>query len=494
MGLDLVSTDITTNTDYGTTDIYGTSSAGAVVAGAAAVLKGAYPHLTSQEIITILFKTATSLGACAGSDSDDDNCIYPDGENNKGYSTLYGWGLVNLDEATQPIGALWVNKGSELSNVGSSENVLSLTNITIPSVVSTNLLSAIPNSFTAFDSYNRPYAVNTKAFISARSARKDFDDDFKAFLHGRDVTKTQPNDQFTMTYAPRTSHRYSAVPTGLMEMNVDLGKSNFAFYYTEDTLNSRGNYFERVLNNPFIQMQEAYGAEAHYSLTPKLSIGMNYATGKNGFLGDGDKHHKAPENTLSMVSTDAAYQVSKSIVFKASYGVMKEEGSALGIMGTGAFKVDGADTNFVSAGIEVQPTDKFKVNLVYTYGWTKPETNGLMQLSKLNSEGFAATAQYDLGSNNMLGLSVSSPLRVRSGRVAFDLPVGRSSVDDTVYRQTYTGSMKPTARELDFALYYKDALTEALTVQSELGLRLHPDHQKEASPDYRAMLGLKWLY
>ena len=117
-------------------------------------------------------------------------------------------------------------------------------------------------------------------------------------MHGRDVTRVEANDQFSMMYAPRRSYRSSAMKTGLMEMNVDLGKTNFDFYYTEDTLNARGHYFERALNNPFVQIQEAYGAEAKYKLTPKLSIGMSYATGKNGFLGDGDKHYKAPENNF----------------------------------------------------------------------------------------------------------------------------------------------------------------------------------------------------
>ena len=145
--------------------------------------------------------------------------------------------------------------------------------------------------------------------------------------------------------------------------------------------------------------------------------------------------------------------------------------------------------------MEVKPTDKFKLNLAYTYGWTAPnQTDGLMKLSRLTADGFAAVAQYDLGSDNVLGFSVSSPLKIRSGKVAFDLPVGRSATDDTIYRETFTGSMKPTARELDFAVFYRDALTDALTIQSELGVRLNPDHQKEASPDYRAMFGLKWDY
>ena len=482
--------------EYNWAENYGTSPAAAVVAGAASVLMSAYPHLSSQEVVKILMQTATPLGACSnkGAISNYDSCTAVAGTS--GYSTLYGWGLINLEAATKPVGALWVNNGfSEAINPSIGIYTISSSGLATSSVMSQSLLSVVPSYFTAFDSYNRPFAIDTKALVSSRSVRKEFDDDFKAFMHGRDVMRAEPNDQFTMTYAPRTSYRSSEVKAGLMEVDLDLGKTNLGFYYTEDTLNSRGNYFERSLNNPFVQIQEAYGAEAKYNVTSKFSVGMSYATGKNGFLGDGDKHYKAPENRISFVSTEANYQVAKSVMFKATYGVMKEQDSVLGMVGSGAFKLKGANTSFASAGLEIKPTDKFKLNLAYTYGWTTPEkSDSLMNLSRLTADGFAAVAQYDLGSDNMMGLSVSSPLMVRSGKVSFNLPIGRSATDDTIYRETFTGSMKPTARELDFALFYKDALTEALTIQSELGLRLHPDHDKEARPDYRAMFGLKWNY
>ena len=498
---------VTTNQDeidYNYAEDFGTSAAAAVVAGAAAVLKGAYPHLSSREIVTLLEKTATPLGACSVSGATEGTTLGSDvchaandgiTDGNQYYSKLYGWGLVNLEKATKPVGTLWVHDGDSVSTESYNTYTVSNSKLMSAPMISKNFLNALPSSFTAFDSYNRPFAVNTKSLLSVHTARKEFDDDFKAFMHGRDVMRLEPNDQFTMSYAPRTSNRSSQMKTGLMEVAMDFGKTNLGFYYTEDTLNSRGNYFERPLNNPFVQIQEAYGAEAKYNLTSKLTLGMGYATGKNGFLGDGDKDFDAPENRVSMVSTEAVYKATKSVVFKASYGVMEEQDSVLGMMGSGAFKMNGASTTFVSAGVEIKPTDKFKLNLAYTYGWTRPEqSSGLMSLSRLTADGFAAVAQYHLNSDNMLGVSVSSPLKIRSGKVAFDLPVGRSDTDDTIYRETFTGSMKPTARELDFALFYRDAVTKALNIQTELGLRLHPDHQRNADPDYRAMVGLKWDY
>ena len=63
----------------------GTSMAAPVVSGAAAVLKGAFPNLTARQVVDILLRTATDLGA-------------------PGTDPVYGRGLVNLARALQPIG------------------------------------------------------------------------------------------------------------------------------------------------------------------------------------------------------------------------------------------------------------------------------------------------------------------------------------------------------------------------------------------------------
>ena len=56
-----------------------------VVSGAAAVVKGAFPNLTARQVVDILLRTATDLGA-------------------PGTDPVYGRGLVNLARALQPIG------------------------------------------------------------------------------------------------------------------------------------------------------------------------------------------------------------------------------------------------------------------------------------------------------------------------------------------------------------------------------------------------------
>ena len=75
--------DIESGDGYGTYS--GTSISAAVVSGAAAVVKSAAPNLTARNVVDILLRTATDLGA-------------------PGTDPVYGHGLVNLQRVLQPIG------------------------------------------------------------------------------------------------------------------------------------------------------------------------------------------------------------------------------------------------------------------------------------------------------------------------------------------------------------------------------------------------------
>lgn len=74
----------------------GTSEATAFVSGGVAVIKQAWPTLKPEQIVQILLKTATDLGA-------------------PGVDAVYGNGLMNLDAATRPIGTLTLAKMSSVS-------------------------------------------------------------------------------------------------------------------------------------------------------------------------------------------------------------------------------------------------------------------------------------------------------------------------------------------------------------------------------------------
>ena len=117
-----------------------------------------------------------------------------------------------------------------------------------------------------------------------------------------------------------------------------------------------------------------------------------------------------------------------------------------------------------------------------------------MNLSRLASDSFALTASYEPTENQLFGFQISSPLRIRKGAMNVSLPVGRHATEDIYYYQDYSVNMKPKARELDLSMYYQGNVSDEVSLQGELGVRLNPDHQADVAPDYRGMVGVKWKY
>lgn len=71
----------TDSSDYAS----GTSFAAPVVSGAIATIQEAFPYMSANQITELLFTTATDLGE-------------------EGIDSVYGWGLLNMEKATKPVG------------------------------------------------------------------------------------------------------------------------------------------------------------------------------------------------------------------------------------------------------------------------------------------------------------------------------------------------------------------------------------------------------
>lgn len=75
-----------TDLDTGERNVSGTSFAAPVVSAAVAVIREAFPYMAPDEITKLLFTTARDLGT-------------------PGIDEIYGWGMLDLERATRPVGA-----------------------------------------------------------------------------------------------------------------------------------------------------------------------------------------------------------------------------------------------------------------------------------------------------------------------------------------------------------------------------------------------------
>jgi len=444
----------------------GTSFAAPIVSGALAVIKGAFPHLTNQQVVQILLETATDLGA-------------------PGVDEIYGHGLVNLEAATSPIGLPQISLTSAAS--GGAIPAAS-SSVYVPASLGA-MKAALPSKMIVLDKYSRAFQIPTASFVRVSKRQNKLEGRFHSFVSGDD--KVVQNDVFQMSYSERHSKLNSSMQQGAVNMLFKPSdKFSLKAFYSENTETSGGKYFDRLLASPYGHMKEAWGGGFSMALGSHLQAEMFGQVGQNGYVEEDDLK-RMDRNKMSLFQSSLMYKGLGPISLKTVAGISKEQGSVLGMWGRGAFKSGNSNTAYVGAGMTINLTDDFVLDGMYYYGKTQvSKQTALLKLSNLTSDSFALTASWHMDEKRMIGLQFVSPLKIRQGTAEVDLPIARDAYRDVVYRQKTKASLRPTAREYDVGLYYADALSDAMLFQTEMGVRLNPDHVSGVAPDWRALVGL----
>ena len=466
----------------------GTSMATPVVTGAVAVLMGEFPHLTSQQVVEILFRTAnkdldgwTNDGTWTYKNADgSEHTLYT--------SKIFGHGMVDLNKATQPIGELEIPTG-----FGTGEGVpLSTTELTLPNALQKQI--PLPGKIIALDDYERAYTVPSKSLVKTTHHNPEtFKKSFRSFMAGKRKTIGSP-DKLSFSFSNRSVSNDNLMGMGAIDMRLQLtNRSAMTFSYRSDMLGEE-RHFEQALANPFLDMRESYGLTHTFNMNRKLGFSFSAQTGKNGYF-EGDKDLGEEYNrSMQAFTSEIAYHPFEQLTLRAIGGLVNEKGSILGINGSGAFDTNTSQTYFTGAIVEYMPIKALTLSAAYYYGRSEmPKTSGLLSFSDVLSDSFALDARYHLDPQKMLGLQFSSPLRIQRGTATLNIPVGRDMYSDTIYREQWDMSLRPTAREYDIGLYYTQE-TDNYDWRGELMTRFHPDHIADTQPDYRALFGLSLKY
>lgn len=474
----------------------GTSLAAPIVSGSLAVLMGAFPFLTTKQAVQILLTTATYIPAAgeeieAYNDLAEDPNAYAVNTVEGEYNAIYGRGLVNLDRATDPIGLPKITFDTVATSTNSVPMSASSARIT---AMVANTLNALPKNLIVLDDYTRAYQVSTKSFIKPEKRTDRLRRSFRSFM-AQDEKEIVASDTLSFTFSQAPVDKKD-VQTGSMSVVMRPNKNiQMRFGFREDTASFGNSYVGRSLQNPFMNMRQAIGSDVKVQFAKNWALTGSWHFGKNGFVDEDIFDKMSHQSHMQLIESGVAYQGIKDFSLGISGGIMDEEDSLFGTRGSGAFKTDGAQTRFVRVMANYQPTDKFRLSGSYTYGMTEAnKASSLMSYSRLVSDSFAMVAEYMPDDKQTFGIKLVSPLRIRSGSASFNLPVARDLYEDRIYRETFTAGLKPAAREYDLSFYYSNELSSALSLAGETGVRLNPDHQSEAEPDYRALFKLNWIW
>lgn len=456
----------------------GTSQAAPVVSGSYAFLKGAYPYMSSQEIISLMLETANKDKASDGYTAEK-----------------YGAGLLDLGAAVKT----YISNNGITTAAGSSlsDGMLNLsqTHLNVPSTFKNAMQKALPKTVTAFDKYARPFAMSTANYISVtHGGYKNLKNDVYQIAKSAKTTNVQQGG-LSFTFSG-SAGSIKGNGLGFMQADYQNGNSKSGFYFSENTKYENGGSFAAATKNPFMAFQNAYGVYNTFAFSKNAGLKFEAVTGRNG-LYDGDSSYQDSSFKKQAYALNSELQLHKGEKFGFSLmnGLLYEEAAALGLNGNGAFNTQ--DSSTYNAGVKASwfVSPRLTLSGSYYRGYTQGQSfaSNLLETSALTSESFAFDANYKVSKQTELGFGVSSPLRVVDGTLSVNFPQGRDNYSDEVYFNRYKAALKPEAREYKLTMYASHDFNESLSVRSEFDVRINPEHQKQAN-DYRALMGLNWNF
>lgn len=210
----------TSNTNTGTRNMGGTSQSAAVTAGALAVINQMWPYMTPENQIQVLLRTAN--------------------KNLPGYrADTHGQGLLDLDRATQPIGAVG------LATTGRTGRSQPITPIAIAGGASQT--QARLSSITVIDDLQRDFTANLSSVVAQRSLLSNP----IALMH-------QPGQSWSSKLAGLYADQYSGYSLGQLGTNSTISFDNRAFGAQGPSRHQIT--LTQAAHNPFVQYSGAWGS------------------------------------------------------------------------------------------------------------------------------------------------------------------------------------------------------------------------------------------
>ncbi|SCK14163.1 S8 family serine peptidase [Vogesella sp. LIG4] len=466
----------------------GTSMSTPIVSGSLMLLQNAWPILrTNGTTADLLLLTAKDLGS-AGVDS------------------TYGSGLVSLQTAFQPYGALTVTGAN-----GKPVTVSSLSGAMISSGALGNLstVKSQLSAYTAFDSFTRNFSVNLSGLLTSVTAKATLNPLPSNTFSAPKVMKLA--DGAELAYAsesvalPRIGQDFGFQDSGNQPPLATFGYAMYAGRQGDVMAMGYGAPaaygFSRALFNDDLMARQALAfeqgaignvAQGGYQLSYGSKLGsarvaLSYTTNQQTTGSD------AANTSNAQYKVGVSLPLGESLRAGLSYGEVNESNGLLGssYAQNGLLSLGGNHSSVVGASLAYRLDANSGLLLNAELGHTRAaQGSGLLSETSAivsNAFGISWLRQNLLNTQDQLSLSLTQPLRVASGRVAL-LTASTDADGRPVYGKSWS-SLAPSGREMDLTLAYTTPLHKSGVLQWQAG------YQKDAgnsSGNNRGVLGMNW--
>ena len=428
--------------------IGGTSAAAPHVAGALALMEEAFRgQLGSTEMVTRLFAAADKEG------------IYADRD-------IYGQGLLDVEKATRPVGAM----SASLSHTLDGPSV-ALERSAVAAGPAWG--DALQNAFAGrelavFDSMNAPFFIPMESF----DAPWPLDDAYRA------------DRQFArfVERASETGPEPAAVP-GDWTISSAAGLAG-ALYRRGGTEPIWGPSV--LLQNAWVGLGTRGVGVARELLQPG-----NRATLRSGFFLQNPGVARGKRLAVPGRAQGAFLNLdlgSDSRRFFAEIGLLGESERLLGAGAEGAYGRLAGRTWFTRLLAERDLARGLKLMAVAQAGYTSGEAGrGLLREARgVLSSAFSTGLQWGRtgpGKRERAWIMVSQPLRNESGGLYMDYPIGRTRAGGVLRETAWIGA-EPSGRQIDLTLGYETALPSH--TPGHAGWRIRLEAWRSHEPGHRA--------
>ncbi|HYW15489.1 MAG TPA: S8 family peptidase, partial [Allosphingosinicella sp.] len=459
----------------------GTSFSAPVISGAAALLAGAFPHLTGQQIVQILLGSADDAGA-------------------PGTDGVFGRGILNIDRAFQPQGSLSLPGGQAVDvAAGSSQG----------STAMGDARTAL-GGMVVLDGFSRAYTMTLNSALQRAEQDRPLGRAFQPGLRtatagarGVAVSITvdrrltgQPQVGFAQLGLTYEDGRKARLVSGIAisrlnpRLSVALGLAE-----SGKTLERRlsGHYRDAFLvaQDPMSRMGFQGDSAGALGVRHRLGrIGLTATAERGEVLQPGfDRSIVQPRYGLFSIAADRRLGRAR---LSLGASRLDEESTLFGARFSPLIGVSGGTSWFADAGATFALGRGWDASLGYRLGWSAvTAAAGLARGGRLASDAWSV----DLGRTGTLrpgdrfALRLMQPLRVRSGGFDLNVPVSYSYDTLSAGYESRFFNLAPTGREIDLeAAYGIDLLSGAGHLSGNVFARRHPGNVAEMDSDLGAAI------
>ncbi|HEY8595095.1 MAG TPA: S8 family peptidase [Devosiaceae bacterium] len=442
----------------------GTSFVAPQISGAVALVSEAFPSLSPSELANRLLASADNswfsrLGIAKSGTVDFGNGISHD------YSSEWGMGTLDLAAALSPIGTLSITS-SGASVYTAPRTPLSSAGIVAPAAYGDGLKTALSGrDMAAFDALNANFTINAGDLVGSGGIS----------MIGRlskIVPVVAPDGIAGLTggiNAPNAlafSTTTSAGLTARMALTDDVG----GFTHTPGAGAGSGS------DASILSLADgALAAEASQQIGG-LGLSVFAFTGGHANLDRGAVEGAGAKLSLAAGAGTIDIGVSQ----------IAERGALLGLSGNSAFGFGSAGSlGAIDVGFEQALTPRLSIfgNAEYGVASAQGATTGLVSgMSSVGFSGFTIGAGLsDLAAaGDRLTIAATQPLRVETGAIALQLPVGRDQAGNIFY-DSVNADLTPSGREIDLSLGYDLPVEEATRLRLGMSYAIDAGHVRGAT-------------